>query len=529
VQRIIRIATPAALAALLAACGGGSSGTTPWVPPNPASSNVAMPQAPVVQSVHGVATVELETVVSQTTGLPAFEYQGRDGVAPTIEVKPGDTIVVDVRNELPGGGMQYDMNLHFHGLTVSPLAPADDVLTMLAMPGNTLHYVVPIPKSQEPGLYWYHPHVHGQTNYQVGESGMSGAIIIDGLQQHIPALAAMRQQVIVVRDVSNSAAVAVPGAESETGAMGMPATPHRVKPMDVDHNTDPCGADPADLHFTVNGIVRPTIVMKPGESQFFRVVNATGHRNLALQVDGSMLQVVAIDGVALDAYPGTPATLTTKNFVLPPAGRVEFVATAPTSGGSEFRTLCYNSGPNGDPDPASILADIRPSLTAASASRVQAVHRIVSLRVGAPLPRNALSSSLPPIAAQRIVRFTEDTNGFYINGQYFTPNAAPMFTVHTGTVEQWTVANLTEEVHDFHIHQVHFLVQSINGQPVTNPHWADSFVVPPRRPTINGAFLPGTIVAIVDFRNPVIRGTFVFHCHILDHEDAGMMAKIQAI
>jgi FtsP/CotA-like multicopper oxidase with cupredoxin domain len=101
----------------------------------------------------------------------------------------------------------------------------------------------------------------------------------------------------------------------------------------------------------------------------------------------------------------------------------------------------------------------------------------------------------------------------------------PMFVVHTGTVEQWRIENVTAETHDFHIHQLHFLVKEIDGVKVEHPFWADSELIPHRH--TNGA--PGTLVLLMDFRDPVIKGTFVFHCHILDHEDHGMMAKIQAI
>ena len=117
----------------------------------------------------------------------------------------------------------------------------------------------------------------------------------------------------------------------------------------------------------------------------------------------------------------------------------------------------------------------------------------------------------------------------YINGSPYNPSAPPLFTVRTGTIEEWQVVNITEEVHDFHMHQAHFFVQSINGVGVAHPHWADSVVVPHRIPGKNGSWTPGHLQVIVDFRDPIIKGLFVFHCHILDHEDAGMMATIRAI
>lgn len=495
----------------LCACGGGGSGggLSALPPANPPPSGVPLPSAPIVSAVRGVAHIDLDVVTNETTGLPAFEFRGKVGVAPTIDVKPGEKIVVNLKNELTGSGMANDANLHFHGLSVSPRFPSDDVLTMNAMPGQTLHYAVPIPKTQQPGLYWYHPHVHGQTDFQVGLAGMSGAIVVEGRSHAVPSISRMTQHVIIVRDVQDS---------------GSPSL-RRPKPADTDRNTHPCGPDPG-IHLTVNNATRPTVAIAPGESQLFRVVNATGHRQLVLQADGQMLQIVAIDGYALDTYPGAAPVLRVPQYVVPTAGRLDFVLTGPASGTSELRTLCYNSGPGGDPDPPEILADLRAPDTADARSRGGARSPAMPARLaGRPPARIAL----PAVAAERIVRFTEDANGFYINGQYFDPNAAPMFTVKTGTVERWTVLNLTAEVHDFHLHQVHFLIQAIDGTPVPNPRWVDTFLVPPRIPGANGSFKPGTIQFLADFRDPVIRGTFLFHCHILDHEDRGMMAKIRAI
>jgi suppressor of ftsI len=380
---------------------------------------------------------------------------------------------------------------------------------MLAMPGGTLHYVVPVPKNQEPGLYWYHPHVFPETDYQVGLAGMSGAIVIDGLQKHLPGLASMKQQLIIVRDQD----------------IGVANNNVRVKPNDEDSNQHPCGPDPG-LQPTLNNAIIPTISIQPGERQFFRLINATGHKNLNLAVDGGTLEVVAIDGYALDVYPGTPPTRTVSSLVVPPAARAEFIVTGPASGATEFRTLCFNSGPTGDPDPNNVLADLRSSGSGKSSVRVA---RVQPLKVGAPLPQNAFSGPRQAPAAHRTVVLSEDNNGMYINGKQFNMNDPPMFTVKTGTTELWNVVNITEEVHDFHIHQVHFLVLQVNGNTVQHPFWQDSAVVPHRIPGVNGSWKPGYLTVLMDFRDPIIKGEFMFHCHILDHEDSGMMAKILAV
>ncbi|HEY5426688.1 MAG TPA: multicopper oxidase family protein [Candidatus Tumulicola sp.] len=490
----------------LAACGGPgpSNGVMPQSPADtsmsPSKVNPPFPEPPDVLPVHHVATVSLTAKVNPANELPAFVYNGQTGVAPTIRVKPGDTIVIDVLNSLPGPGRLGDLNLHFHGLGVSPNPPADDVITTLALPGGSLHYVVPIPKNQEPGLYWYHPHVFPNTNFQVGDSGMSGAIVVEGLERHLPGLAKMKERLMMVRDIGTG--------DSDSRR----ALPHGISNV-------PCGPDPG-LTVTVNGAVRPVIPIAPGEQQFFRVVNATGHKNLKLAVDGGTLQIVAIDGFALDSYPGTGPTETVPSVVVPPAARAEFVVTGPAGTGAKFRTLCYNSGPGGDPDPQAVLAVLQAPQSGPD-RRAVGSHR---LRAGAPLPNNAYSFPLPAPVGQRTVTLSEDDKRMYINGKSFKMMDPPMFVVNVGTTEKWQIVNVTQEVHDFHIHQTHFVVKEIDGVKVAHPYWADSVVVPHEK---NGT--PGTVTLLMDFRDPVIRGTFMFHCHILDHEDSGMMAKIQAI
>jgi suppressor of ftsI len=114
------------------------------------------------------------------------------------------------------------------------------------------------------------------------------------------------------------------------------------------------------------------------------------------------------------------------------------------------------------------------------------------------------------------VTFTEDKNGFYINGSKFSMDELPMLRVRIGTYQHWRVINRTRELHPFHIHQVHFLAYATNGVRADSPEWLDTVNVP----------YGGSVDLIMDFTDPVIRGTSVFHCHILNHEDKGMMAKI---
>jgi suppressor of ftsI len=514
----------------LAGCGGSSSTpTSPILPGERAGAPLSqpnsakeLPEPPVIKSVHGVAKLSLIVNLSGHTGFPQFVYNGFNETAPTIQVNPGDTIKINVNDSLPPAKAdQADINLHFHGLGTSPHAPGDDVLGMLARPGQTLHYVVHVAKNQEPGLYWYHPHVHGQTNYHVGAGGMSGAIIVNGLERHFPRLAKMRQRMIIVRDTGNGEkAQRFDTMADMPGMSGMSGMSDAQSDRPQVINNEPCGPE-TGLVTSLNYVNQPDITIAAGEKQFFRVINAAGHKTLKLAVDGEKLTVVAIDGFALDSYPGTPPTLVESYAVVPPAGRVEFVVTGPRSRSAKFRTLCYDTGSGGDRDPELVLANLVPP----SRSQNEQARVSAPLAVGEPLPRNVYTSPLPPVSAKRVVVFSEGNKRFLINGRVFSMQDPPLFVVHAGTMEQWRIVNVSPETHDFHIHQLHFLVKEIDGVKVTHPFWADSQIIPHRRASGKA----GTLVLLMDFRDPVIKGTFLFHCHILDHEDRGMMAKIQAI
>jgi FtsP/CotA-like multicopper oxidase with cupredoxin domain len=91
-----------------------------------------------------------------------------------------------------------------------------------------------------------------------------------------------------------------------------------------------------------------------------------------------------------------------------------------------------------------------------------------------------------------------------------------MIRVKVGTYAHWRVTNSTNEIHPFHIHQVHFLVYERAGVPLRRPEWMDTVNLAPNE----------SLDLIMDFTDPIIRGVTVFHCHLLQHEDKGMMAKI---
>jgi len=235
-------------------------------------------------------------------------------------------------------------NLHFHGLHVAPNAPQDDVVTMMAMPGQSLQYVVNIPPDQPPGLYWYHTHPHGESYRQVLD-GMFGAIVIDGIEHYVPEVRNMRERILVIRDrvidKSDSASPALrqrvqllaPGCSSST------EVPERI--------------------FTVSRIVRPQIAIAPGERQFWRIVNASPDLYADLQVDTERLEIVARDGMPIAFHDPKHRTELADHILVPPAGRVEAIVTGPKPGAqASLRALCFDTGPDGDPNPAMVVADL---------------------------------------------------------------------------------------------------------------------------------------------------------------------------
>ena len=466
------------------------------------AQTVSLPEPPQVRARSQVLSLTLHAV--NKNGRDAFAFNGATS-APTLRVSPGQTLRIEYVNNLPARSPEscavnpcMDMtNLHFHGLTVSPNAPQDNVLTMLAKPGEALHYAVEIPRDHVPGLYWYHTHPHGESHRQVID-GMSGAIVVEGMERYVPEIRELRERVIVVRGLS---------IEHDPNANALRRR--------VDIPSASCGGEhePAEEVMTLNGAIRPTIQIAPGERQFWRIVNASADRYLDLQVDGQKFEIVALDGMPLAYHDPKHPTFIADHFLVSPAGRLEAIVTGPLKGAhAALRTLCVNTGPAGDSNPAMVLADLALEAPAKPGASPSQAAVTVSPHAYDPIDLDRLKQTAPDF----LVRFTEDKNGFYINDAKFASDAPPMTTARVGTYQHWEIVNATAELHPFHIHQVHFLAYAENGRALQNPMWLDTVNVP----------VGGSVDVILDFTNPVIKGMSLFHCHLLNHEDKGMMAKI---
>jgi FtsP/CotA-like multicopper oxidase with cupredoxin domain len=285
------------------------------------------------------------------------------------------------------------------------------------------------------------------------------------------------------------------------------------------------------------------IQMQSGAQEFWRVVNAAADTNLDLQLlfDGQAqpLQIVALDGVPTGSQDGhhQGTIITQTDVYIPPASRAEFIVTGPTASvkNAVLMTNHIDTGPAGDVDTRRPLAQIQ--LTTDARKIPQRVHPAPGKLTGDRFANLDESQ----VTAHRAIFFDESVGtekrkpgggGLFfvtVKGQQnvaFYSGMPPAITTTQGAVEEWTIANHTHEVHEFHIHQIHFLVVAVNGVkiPPKQRQWRDTYQVP----YWTGKGKYPSITALMDFRGDVV-GDFVFHCHILDHEDGGMMQIIRVL
>ena len=461
-----------------------------------------------------------------------YLYNGTAIEAPTLRLNPGDHLVLNLTDNIqapydrygaarkppmeamagmkiahhtappddPCSGQQVMLgstNIHFHGMNIAPVCHQDDVINTIIQSGDpAFQYNIQVPSNDPPGMFWYHPHVHGNTTTQV-EGGAAGAIIIEGDMQGTHGLP---ERVLVIRQQFSNPDSWIPG------------------PNELTVNFQPAIYPQAPS---------PVINVQNGQPEFWRVVNASTQAFLALQIQfgttPQQLQLLAIDGVPQQ----TPTYQTTLN--VPPAGRVEFIMPGLPAGQSgTFLTTGFPTGTVGNTNPPQILANIVGSPTAK-------LPRPAPPAAKAPTePRRfaGLTTQIP--TAVRSLYFSEQTIGSNGPTQYFITvkgqqpkvfhmDDPPAIVTNTGAVEDWTVENHAGEAHAFHIHQIHFLVLEIDGVPVQTSDVQDTITIP----AWDGHSAFHSVKLRMDFRDPNIAGTFVYHCHILDHEDGGMMEKIQ--
>jgi suppressor of ftsI len=448
---------------------------------------------PETRSVDGL----LDTALTAACGpvrLGAHEFTGLvyNGayVPPTLRVRLGDTLRITFRNDLaerPGDENSGTFgpictssdpllsNLHFHGMSVSPRGNSDNVFVHVH-PGETFQYEVRIPVSgrQSPGLFWYHPHAHGFVNNQI-LGGMSGALIVDGIEQLYPLLNGLPERFFLLKHVKL--------------------------------------ADETEI-VSINGQVNPLVPMRAGEMQFWRIAHIGASEFYKFRVEGMALYVVATDGHALSR----PRKMT--EFFIGPGERIDAIAVGPPAGEYPMRTISFQNEAWRPPEPVLPLAVVASSDSSPGTGLDDEILR--QRVVGAQWIDDVRTA---PIARRRTLVYsrTADRKVFMIDGRV-VDEARTDQTVKLGDTEEWTVINTDQQYHSFHIHQTAFLVTEVGGAAWNDDSLHDTFSVPPA--TERG---PGRLKVVIPFTDPVIVGRFVYHCHAVDHEDKGMMGIIEVV
>jgi FtsP/CotA-like multicopper oxidase with cupredoxin domain len=431
-----------------------------------------------VRSTNGRLAIDLVAAAAQvpwgSATRYALTYNGTTP-GPTLRLRPGDELTVRLRNQL-----DRRTNLHTHGLHVSPEGSADNIFVMVD-PGQEQTYEYRIPTDHPSGTFWYHPHHHGEVASQI-MGGMAGAIVIeDDLDA---AFSGAAERVLVLSDPkigATSTVLTATGNEQQMGREGDVAL--------------------------VNGQLRPTIDAAAGTVERWRILNASPSRYYRLSVRGATMQLVATDGGRLD-QPRPVADL-----LLTPGQRAEVLVTLDTVGAATLATSSVSRGGMGGM-----------GMGGGSASATSPAADLLTVRVG---PRGASTYTAPTtlrsiapidqlhVDNRRTVTLGAmgmGTGAFVIDGKGFAPDRTDI-NAKLGTTEEWTLHNNSMMDHPFHLHVWPFRVVSrSDGSP--DPGWRDTVNVP----------AGGSVVIRVPFTDTP--GRTVYHCHILDHEDLGMMGII---
>lgn len=448
------------------------------------ASGASLQEPAVLQSAGGRLRVTLEarkgpvriggrdaTALSYNGGLPG----------PTLHLQPGDRLQIRLIN-----GLTDPTNLHVHGLHVSPDGHGDNVLVAV-QPGASWDYDYQLPSDHPPGVYWYHPHHHGMVAEQVF-GGLYGAIIVGDPPAVSRSVASTRERVLVISDTSLDS----------TGRVRSVSQMARMQGRE------------GDL-VLLNGQTQPVLEARPGERERWRIVNACAARYVRLRVDGQQLDLLGIDS---GRY-ATPARI--EQLVLAPGNRADLLVTL-RQGSSELRLLGYDRGSVGmggrigGTGAAASLASLRVTGSAAQApGPLPAQEALRDLRQVAALDRRR---TLTMGMGMGMGGGMGGGMGFTIDGQVFDATRVDQ-QVRAGAVEEWEIRNTSSMEHPFHLHVWPMQLIESGGVPVDVVSRQDVVNVPAR----------SSVKVRIAFE--AFTGRTVYHCHILDHEDLGMMGVIE--
>lgn len=391
---------------------------------------------------------------------------------PIIEANPGERLRINFTNLL-----SESTNLHFHGLHVPPTGAADNTF-LEVRPRDSMTYEFDIPADHPGGTFWYHPHHHGVAARQLSQ-GLAGPLIIRGVLDDIPEIAQAPQQILLLQDF-------------DVSANGLPVEPGMMERMQGREGN----------LITVNGRRNPDLVIHKQGWLRLRIINGSPSRFYRLQISEHSLHQIASDGGAL------PAVQERDEILLAPGERAEVMVRGNRDPGTyRLINLPYNRGQMGMMGMGMGSSRVAGPMQLASLVYVGEAESSWDLTQSL-----ATVEALPEASRLRSFRLGENMMSFTINGRTFDARRADT-VVKLNAVEDWEFDNPTDMDHPMHIHTNPFQIMDANGSPIRA--WKDVVVVPAR----------SRVRVRTTFRD--FTGRTMYHCHILDHEDLGMMGILE--
>jgi FtsP/CotA-like multicopper oxidase with cupredoxin domain len=446
-----------------------------WIIPVTGDTVVATPVLTNLSSEPGVVEVALTAAPARLSLVPGYEtdlfaYNGQFP-GPTLELREGDRVRVRFRNDLPEA-----TTVHWHGLHLP--FEADGSAFHPVAPGREHVYEFTIHPGTA-GTYWYHPHPHHRTGYQVG-MGLYGAIVVRAPDDPLPAM--LPEQVLILSD----------NRFRPDGSLDFAERGSLQERIDFENGRE------GDVLF-VNGQILPALTIRSGEVQRWRVINASGGRVYRLALDGHRFLHVGSDGGLFER------PVEVDEILISNGERVELLVRGTGAPGSEatLRTLPYDryirqTRPQDWDRPRDLL-----TVRYAGEPPVAAIELPDRLR---PIPALDVADA----TATRVVTMTQ---GFLNNRPMDMQRVDE--TARLGATEIWEIENLVGMDHPFHLHGFQFQVLDRNGVAEPFRAWKDTVNVPRHQ----------SVRLIVRYEN--YPGKWMFHCHILTHEDNGMMGVLE--
>jgi bilirubin oxidase len=457
----------ALLTALVLLAGGASIGMLPRHAAGRSSGASTSPSIRVVELTITAAPTRLSLSHGRATDVYAFNGQVP---GPTLDLREGDSVIVHFRNELP-----EPSTIHWHGIHLPFMADGSPFHPV--PPGGTHDYVFRL-KPGSAGTYWYHPHPHHATTHQVTK-GLFGALVVRAPDD---PLANLPERVLVLADNRFRADGSIDFAE----------------PNSMQWHIDAENGREGDMLF-VNGELMPEFSIRSGETQRWRIINASAARVYRLSIPGQTLLHVGNDGGLFER------PVERDDIVVASAERVELLVRGTGAPGTRttLQALPYDR----------YIPQTRPKDW--DRPRDLATLRYTSEPAQRPVALPATLRHVPPLdtadaTATRVMVLTQGM----INGRMMDMHRVDVQT-RLGATEIWQVENLVGMDHPFHLHGFQFQVIDRNGVPEPFRSWEDVVNVPKHE----------TARFIVRYEN--FAGKWMFHCHILDHEDHGMMGVLE--